>query len=799
MSDSSSDPDPLAALAEEFLARYRRGEFPALAEYTGRHPELAAQIRELFPALVMMEDVRPAPPAAPQPRPGVEGAHQRIGDFRIVREIGRGGMGVVYEAEQLSLNRQVALKVLPRSATADVKQVRRFDREAKAAGRLHHTNIVPVFGVGEADGTHFYVMQYIAGQPLDQVLAEVRRLRAEPTRLTAGAGVAHSLVSNSFPSPPKPEPQDDPALTQPSSPSPAAPITANPSATTSGLLSAPRSGYPYAIARLGAQAADALDYAARQGVLHRDIKPSNLLLDVWGTVWVTDFGLAKATGQEDLTRQGDILGTLRYMAPERFQGKADIRGDVYALGLTLYEMLALEPAFDATDRAGLMQQVMYGPPRRLDAIDPTLPADLVTVVHKATAPDPAYRYATAAEMANDLRRFLEDRPITARRTRVLERGWRWCRRNRGMASLLGVITALLVAGFAGSLTAAWRFDAIARDALQAQGEAETEREKAEAAGKELEKQIHEVKRAAAEARRVARESSETVTFLFEDVLAGSSGPKGFPADLTRALVSAEKKIEARYTRDPLVAAAVRHTLGMVRARTKDWPEAERQLRLARQLRRAELGADHAETLASQNNLAGALRMQGNLDEAAALIEHSLAATRRKANVDPKQQFAILANLASLHQDRGRAAEAIPLFEEARPFADRVLGRQHPTTLELLQRLASALLRQGRQAEADRLFAEVADRYGQAAPEVCYAGARIFAREACSTPKDKALPADRRASLVEIHLRQALALLGQCKQAGYFQRPSVVASFQQEPAFKELRESALGRTFMATLP
>src|SRR5262245_26717399 len=182
MSDSASSADRLGQLADEFLQRYRRREQPALTDYTKCHRELAEQIRELFPALVMMEEVRPGPSTGAARPPRVEGAPQRLGEYRIVREIGRGGMGVVYEAEQESLDRRVALKVLPPRAVRDPRQVQRFQREARAAARLHHSNIVPVFAVGEEDGTHYYVMQYIEGRPLNDVLAELRRLRAEADR-----------------------------------------------------------------------------------------------------------------------------------------------------------------------------------------------------------------------------------------------------------------------------------------------------------------------------------------------------------------------------------------------------------------------------------------------------------------------------------------------------------------------------------------------------------------------------------------------------------------------------------------
>jgi tetratricopeptide (TPR) repeat protein len=465
MSGSASGGDRLGQLADEFLARYRRGERPALAEYTARHPELADQIDELFPALVMMEEVRPVPQIAAGAGgdPGGAGPPRRLGEYRLVREIGRGGMGVVYEAEQESLGRRVALKVLPPGALGDARHVERFQREARAAARLHHTTIVPVFGVGEEGGTHYYVMQYIEGRPLDQVLAGLRRLRDETGRSAGGATpavesppgdaaaggpssgeVARSLWQGHF------RPGSRPDGARPADPGAAGPGEP-PAADPSGLLSDPQRPYAKSVAAIGLQIAEALEYAAGQGVLHRDVKPANLLLDVWGAVWLTDFGLAKATGTPDLTRTGDLLGTLRYLAPERFRGRADVRSDVYALGLTLYEMLALRPAFAARDQAELVRHITTAEAPRLDRVNPDLPRDLVTIVHKAMARDPADRYQTAGALAEDLRRFLDDRGILARRLSLAEQAWRWCRRNPPTAALVAALLGLVLLAAGGGL------------------------------------------------------------------------------------------------------------------------------------------------------------------------------------------------------------------------------------------------------------------------------------------------------------------------------------------------------------
>jgi serine/threonine protein kinase/WD40 repeat protein len=449
-SDSSRDA-LLEWLSEEFVERHRRGERPTLTEYAERHPELATEIRDLFPALVQIEDLKPIPgdltgAFVPTSEPRDGPIPERLGEYRILRQLGSGGMGVVYEAEQESLGRHVALKVLPRQALLKATYRERFRREAKAAAKLHHTNIVPVFGVGECEGTHYYAMQFIPGEGLDRVLRDLRRLRAAPGQPTTATGlsaasVAQSLVTGRFTSPAA-APAEEPPARLPA-PEPTAADGAHGSSTLS--TGGPEGHYYRGIGRVAVQVADALAYAHRQGILHRDIKPSNLLLDHQGTVWITDFGLAKAEGADDLTQTGDIVGTIRFMAPERFDGRSLPQSDVYGLGVTLYELLTLRPAFDDMNKARLIEKVLHEPPMPPRKLDPRIPRDLETVVLKSLAKDPAERYATAEAVAEDLRRFLADRPILARRSTWRERTWRWCRRNPAVASLLTLVAALLIA------------------------------------------------------------------------------------------------------------------------------------------------------------------------------------------------------------------------------------------------------------------------------------------------------------------------------------------------------------------
>ncbi len=537
MSEPSLDRDPFEGVAESFLARYRAGERLSIAEYAARHPELADQIRRLLPALVMVEqdlsvdDVD----AAPAARDEIESQSKRLGDYRILREIGRGGMGVVYEAEQVSLGRRVALKVLPHQVAHDPRALERFRREAKSAARLHHTNIVPVFEVGQDGETAYYAMQFIQGQGLDQIIDELGRLRdhghggaglsprgtvaaaAEPGLSRAAGLLLTGRLANEGA---VLTPRDTPASAGPSterpgpdpssarSPAAAGPdgfvlSPAHPPVTSAVLpggaeigttaLSGRRPPFFRSVAQIGRQAAQGLAYAHSRGVVHRDIKPSNLLLDHAGVVWITDFGLAK--GDDDgLTATGDIIGTLRYMAPERFRGEGDARADIYALGLSLHELLTLRPAFDSSDRLRLIERIKTEEPDRPRSLDGRIPRDLETIVLKASEKDPERRYPTARAMAEDLRRFLADEPIQARRVSAVERSLRWARRHPTIAVLGGVLAGVLVLATAGSLLAAQQFRAQAQTERTLAANEAAARRKADQANASLRAREEELRR-----------------------------------------------------------------------------------------------------------------------------------------------------------------------------------------------------------------------------------------------------------------------------------------------------------------
>lgn len=447
----SDERDPVDVLAEEFADRLRRGEHPSVSDFALAHPEYAEQLRELLPAVAQMEFLKRFRRAAGSG--AREQLPDRFGDFRIVRELGRGGMGVVFEAVQESLGRPVALKVLATHAQLDPIRRERFIREAQAAARLHHTNIVPVFGVGEQDGLPYYVMQLIRGQGLHAVIHCWRQQAGKAPPLARSTLVTHKTDA-----------------------------LKNQMLSTSGPVrgSTPEDSPKYGdwsfIAEMGLQAAEALHYAHKQGVLHRDVKPANLILDPAGRVWVADFGLAKLVDLHGLTASGDILGTLQYVAPECLSGDSDARSDVYGLGATLYELLTLEAPYPSDSPARLIKQVAEATPPAPRQLNPNIPHDLETIVLKAMAREPHQRYASARELASDLRAFLDDRPIRARRQSWLDRSVRWCRRNPTIA----VLTTSTVAALALATVLGWVGYARTKRALDAEAARRTEAEKAQA-------------------------------------------------------------------------------------------------------------------------------------------------------------------------------------------------------------------------------------------------------------------------------------------------------------------------------
>jgi serine/threonine protein kinase len=497
-----------------YIEAVQEGRMPDRGQLLSGYPEFTAELTEFFAlrdqfdrVAAPLRDVslsgssprgrfesRGSAPAVfhhagskPEPRSADPSALElgQIGEFRLVREIGRGGMGVVYEAHQLSLNRRVALKVLPFVAALDPKHLQRFQNEAQTAAQLHHTNIVPVHAVGCERGVHYYAMQYIEGQSVASVIKELREL--------AGRGVAPVLRSE----------RSSERETQAAR----APATV-PHLTATTLPSTSGPAFFRKAAQLGRKAAEALEHAHQLGVVHRDIKPANLLIDVRGDLWITDFGLALFQSGAGLTLTGELVGTLRYMSPEQAWAKrsqVDHRTDIYSLGATLYELLTLRPAFDADDRQELLQQITSEEPQALRRVDSAIPVELETIVLKAIAKVPAERYASAQELADDLQRFLEDKPIRARRPNLRERATKWVRRHR---SVVGSAVALLLVLLVGSVVST----------ILVTGAYERESQKA--------KEAAEQRRYAEQSLREARRAVDELVQIGEEELAGNQDLEG---------------------------------------------------------------------------------------------------------------------------------------------------------------------------------------------------------------------------------------------------------------------------------
>ncbi len=396
--DENFKPDSFYGLVDLLSKLVREGcrdEIDALLE---AHPKHAASLRQLLPSLELLCDVVKETHNSSEiiagPDVAVDYETGVLGDYRLVREIGRGGMGVVFEATQISLDRRIALKVLPFGAVLNPNQLQRFKNEARSAAGLQHPNIVPVFAVGCERGIHFFAMQFIEGTSLAEFIHQARESNIRPNWRT--------------------------------------------------------------VCQWGIQIAEALQYAHSVGVIHRDIKPANLIVEPGGKIWFTDFGLAQFESESALTMTGDILGTLRYISPEQAEGSkggVNNRADIYSLGASLYELATLEPMFADAERIDLLRCAKQVEPIAPRQIDSKIPIELETIILKTIEKEPGSRYATARELADDLQRFLDQRPIRARRAGWVDRLAKWSRRNVASArAILAVVIlstlALAVAVFA---------------------------------------------------------------------------------------------------------------------------------------------------------------------------------------------------------------------------------------------------------------------------------------------------------------------------------------------------------------
>jgi serine/threonine protein kinase len=432
-SSGGSREERLARLMADYSDHLNAGEPLDPEQIISEHPDLAQELKAALSALATVDSsVDPVLPQA------------NLGDFRLIREVGRGGMGVVYEAWQNSMDRRVALKVLPFALLSNPKAVARFELEAKVGGRLEHPSIVSVYGKGIEGGAPYYAMEFVEGETLEEIL---RRLRPSP--LESGGGPWKPLESFSRFLKTRDGGTPTAAVESPSR----SPVHARqPGPREESRFDSEVIDLKYClnVAEVFAEVADGLQYAHQRGVIHRDLKPQNLILDRKGKLRILDFGLARLEGHEGLTVSGEFLGTPLYMSPEQAMAHRvplDHRTDIYSLGATLYEVLTRRPPFRGKDYKETLSQIITRDPPLPRRLNGRIPKGLETITLKCLRKDPGGRYGTAEALAQDLRRFVRGDPIEARPQAVVERVARRAWRNRWPAAVvLGAALLLLTSG-----------------------------------------------------------------------------------------------------------------------------------------------------------------------------------------------------------------------------------------------------------------------------------------------------------------------------------------------------------------
>jgi len=587
----------------------------------------------------------------------VAGSHdwpgQVLGDYELLDKLGAGGMGVVYRARQRSANRLVALKVIRPDRLAELapdtraETLQRFLTEAQAAARLEHDHIVTVYDVGEANGQPFYSMRYVEGRSLSEILRD---------------GPLDNRRAATFLEP---------------------------------------------VAR-------AVHYAHEHGILHRDVKPRNILLDSSDRPYVADFGLAKLTeGTSDVTRTGQIMGTPEYMSPEQAQdaSRATAASDVYSLGATLYDLLTGRPPFRAATPVETLRQVIEQDPVAPRQLNPGIDRDMETITLKSLQKESTRRYATADALADDLLRYLNGEPIQARPVGSMERLWRWCRRKPALASLAAALLGALTIGFLAinhqRQKAEWNLiRAKTQESLANSRLIEVEKQKQLVEG-ERDRAVSAEQHAKAEeenARQMLAMTQAVLDFFQNKVLAaarpqGQDGGLGHDVTLRKAIDAAEPMIAGAFPEEPLAEASIRHVLGETYVYLGDANQAIRQHERALQIRHAELGREHNDTLSSMNNVATAYQYAGRFSDALPLLEETLTLSMATRGPEHPDTLIIINNLALAYRNAGRLSDALPLLEDMLRIRKAKLDPDHPDTLVSMNNLALAYRDAGRLSDA----------------------------------------------------------------------------------------------------
>ncbi len=633
-----------------------------------------------------------------------------LGDFRLVREIGRGGMGVVYEARQLSLDRTVALKVLPAHLTLRKETVARFRREASTAAKLKHPELVEIYTIGEAEGNEFFAMEFVEGAPLDDVIDQLSFGRSATP---SGNDFARAVMKT------RRRRKDSLPAAEVSGEEPVVPVPLW------------NRTYIEVVCRIIAEVAGALHFAHRGGVIHRDVKPSNILVRQDGTVVLTDFGLAREEGLPSLTVTGELAGTPHYVAPEQAsprRGRLDHRVDIYSLGVTLYELITLKRPFDGRTSQEVLGKIITRDPRAPRARNALIPKDIETVCLTAMDKDPSRRYQSARELREDLINFLEYRPIKARPVGLATRTYRLVRRHPGYSVLSGLLLLFLIGAPLVYGIQHKRANTRIMAALKAKNQALFRAE---------------------EETKLARQVSSYLEDIFADFYdCHARGEEVTAYDLLQRNV---ETMESRLADQPRLLAELLRSVALVqgilghhgeaqklleksletfrRVKGADQPEtlhcmihmAEIEIRMYRygeaQSLLAEchdkcqevLGEDHPDTLKTMHLMGNVLFAQGYYDEAETfytdLLDHYVA-----LGEDHPETLHYMMHIGEVYEKQNRTGEAEFVLGECLERCRRALGSDHPYAMRTMHSMGILMESKGRLRDAETCYRKLFEHY-----------------------------------------------------------------------------------------
>ncbi len=642
--------DPNARLDEviaEYLRLVQAGIAPARAELVARHPEFSEELTAFFADRDAFEQV--ALPVRAVVAPPVGTQLRYFGDYEILEEIARGGMGVVYKAKQVSLNRVVALKMILAGRRASDEDVRRFSLEAEAAANLDHPNIVPIYEVGTHEGQHYFSM-----------------------KLLEGGSLAEKVGSGEW-----------------------------------GVGS--KQGQERAV-RLVATIAQAVHYAHQRGILHRDLKPANILLDAKGEPHITDFGLVKRTDAKGVTHSGAIMGTPAYMAPEQAASEKGLTTgvDVYALGAILFELLTGRPPFDNDAPLEVLRRVRECEPPRPRELVAAIDRDLETVCLKCLAKEPARRYTSAEALADDLCRWQRGEPVEARRAGRVERIWRWCRQKPGAAAgivlpwVIGISAGWAVTEIRGQRDHARQAVAQLNQVVDFVVDAFLNEADPGRNARDRKITLEEVLNRAARKLETAFAGQPEAEAAMRLRFAGAYYRLGLYDE-----AEAHARKGAALYQGLLGPEHVMTLIAQKDLATYLWyqnnPESFDLSRNVLAVSTRVLGPKHRNTLMAMNDLANGYQRKGELDRAQELQGEALRLSLEAFGREDAETITYMHNLAHVYAARGNPVEAEKRFREVLELRRRILGPENPITLGTMNDLAYQLSAQGRSAEAEPLL------------------------------------------------------------------------------------------------